>query len=85
MVIEPEVVHQYPASPVGVQTALVAVSHATLVAIETPLLPDGGSCVITAMSLTGRTGEEGHRTGIQGTIEGVGEVDPDLVHVVETT
>lgn len=86
---EPEVVPYYPASPVGVQTALEEVSPATVAAIETSLLPDGGSCAITAMSQTGRTGEEERHTGTRGMREeaqrGGEEVDPDLVHVVVTT
>lgn len=80
--MEPEVV---PASPVGVQTALVVVSTATVVAIETSLPPDGGSCVVTATSPIRRTAEEEHHTGVRGTREkarpGGEEVDPGRVVV----
>lgn len=86
---EPEVCPGYPASPVGVQTGLEEVTTATVVAIETPLLPDGGSCVITAMTPNGRTGEQERHTGVRGMREearpGVEEVDPGRVLVVVTT
>lgn len=87
--MEPEVVPDYPASPVGAQTALEEVSPATVVATEMSLLPDEGSCVSTAMTPTGRTDEEEHQTGIRGTREEAqagGEVaDPDLALVVAMT
>lgn len=85
--MEPEVEPEYPASLVGVQTALEEVSTTT-VAIETCLLPNGGSCVITATTPTGRTGEREHHTGVRGMREearpGGGEVDPDHVLAVVT-
>lgn len=87
--LEPEVVQYHPVSPVGVQTILEEVALATVVAIETPLLPGGGSCAITAMNQSGRAGEEERQTGIRGMREqaqpGGEEVDLDLVHVVVTT
>lgn len=86
---EPEVVPEYPASPVGARTALEEVSPATAVATETSLLPDGGSCAITATTPTGRTGEDERRTGVRGRKEEArpgGEVaDPDLALAVVTT
>lgn len=87
--MEPEVVPEYPASPVGVQTALQEVSPAAVEATETSLLPDGGSCAITAMTPTGTTGEDERHTGLRGTRgaarPGGEEVDPDHVLVVATT
>lgn len=87
--MEPEVVPDYPASRVGIQTALEEVSPAAVEATETSLLPDGASCVITAMTPTGTTGEEEHHTGLRGTREmtrpGGEEVGPDRALVVGTT
>lgn len=86
--MQPEVVPYFPASPVGVQTNLGEVAPATLVAIETSLLPGGGSCAITATNQSGRAGVGECQTGIRGTREvqlSGEEVDRDLVHVVVTT
>lgn len=89
METEAEVVPEYPASPVGVQTAPEAVSPATVVAIGTSLLPDEGSCAITAMTPNGRTGEQERHTGVRETREearpGGEEVAPDRGLVVATT
>lgn len=86
--MQPEGVPYFPASPVGVQTNLGEVAPATLVAMETSLLPGGGSCAITAMNQSGRAGVGEPQTGIRGTREvqlSGEEVDRDLVHVVVTT
>lgn len=86
METEPEVVPECLASPVGARTALEEVSPAAAVATETSLLPDGGSCAITATTPTGRTGEE---EGVRGPREaarpGGEEADPDRVLAVVTT
>lgn len=82
-------VPDYPASPVGVRTALEEVSLSTVVATGTSLLPGEGSSVTTVMTPTGITGEEEDQTGAQGMRErspqGGEEVDPDLVLAVVTT
>lgn len=87
METEPEVVPDYPASPVGVQIAPEEVPSATVEAIGTSLL--GGSCAITAMTLNWRTGESERHTGIRGTgVEvrlGGEEAHPDRGLVVAMT
>lgn len=87
MEIELEQDPYYPDSPVELQTTQGEVPPTAVVAIEIPLLPGGGYCVITATSQTGRTGEEEHHSGIHGTREEVGGElgDRDLAHVVVTT
>jgi len=82
---EPEAVPEYPASPVGVQIA----PEETVAAIGTSLLPDEGSCAMTAMTLNGRTGEPSRHTGARGTRVEVRpreeEADPDRGRGVATT
>lgn len=77
------------ANLVGAQTLLEGVSMATVEDTETSLRPGGGSCVTTATSLTGMTGERECHTGARGMREeaqqGGEEVGPGHEHAVVMT
>lgn len=65
--MDPEVVPDYPASPVGAPTGLEEdFSPAAVVATETPHLPDEGFSGNTATTQIGTTGEEEPHTGAPG-------------------
>lgn len=66
---EPGVAPEYLASPVGVQINLEGVTPVTIADTETLLLPAEGSCVITARTPTGTTGEEEEHKGVSGMTE----------------